>query len=143
MSNLAGKTGPGAPEAGGPPRTILFVVGMWRSGTSLLHALLSRHPQIALMYEAEPFELWPASADVRWRPDWVSGLQFFSQGLSRHRLAPDDISPERNPREAALQLYRAFGANRNAAVIGEKSPAYHAWLPEISRLFPDARFVII
>jgi hypothetical protein len=29
----------------------LFVLGMWRSGTSLLYALLNQHPQIALMYE--------------------------------------------------------------------------------------------
>ncbi len=31
----------------------LFVVGMWRSGTSLLYALLNQHPQIGLMYESD------------------------------------------------------------------------------------------
>ncbi|PYX45967.1 MAG: hypothetical protein DMG79_17915 [Acidobacteria bacterium] len=33
------------PMSAGP----LFVVGMWRSGTSLLYALLNQHPEIGLM----------------------------------------------------------------------------------------------
>ena len=33
---------PSAPMSAGP----VFVVGMWRSGTSLLYALLNQHPQI-------------------------------------------------------------------------------------------------
>ena len=31
----------------------VFVVGIWRSGTSLLYTLLNQHPLIALMYEAD------------------------------------------------------------------------------------------
>ena len=31
----------------------LFVIGMWRSGTSLLYSLLNQHPQIALLYEGD------------------------------------------------------------------------------------------
>ena len=37
----------------------LFVVGMWRSGTSLLYALLNQHPQIGLMYESDMLTLAP------------------------------------------------------------------------------------
>ena len=44
------------PEQGHGP---LFVVGMWRSGTSLFYALLNQHPQIKLMYEDELPLLWP------------------------------------------------------------------------------------
>ena len=37
----------------------VFVVGMWRSGTSLLYALLNQHPQIGLMYESDMLTLSP------------------------------------------------------------------------------------
>jgi hypothetical protein len=31
----------------------VFVVGVFRSGTSLLYALLNQHPRVALMYECD------------------------------------------------------------------------------------------
>ena len=45
---------PSKPDAGvslasGP----LFIVASWRSGSSLLYALLNKHPQVALTFEAE------------------------------------------------------------------------------------------
>ncbi|MCU1303513.1 MAG: Sulfotransferase family, partial [Candidatus Sulfotelmatobacter sp.] len=33
----------------------IFVVGIWRSGTSLLYTLMNQHPQIALTYESDLF----------------------------------------------------------------------------------------
>ena len=38
----------------------LFVVGMWRSGTSLFYALFNQHPQIGLMYESDMLTLGAA-----------------------------------------------------------------------------------
>jgi hypothetical protein len=48
----------------------LFITGMWRSGSSLLYALLNKHPQVKLMYEADLALLRP----VFWKPsarDWA------------------------------------------------------------------------
>ena len=124
-------------------RKLLFVVGLWRSGTSLVHALLNQHPQVRLMYEAEPFDLWPRTAGAVWPADWPQRLEFFNQTLSRHQLSAAGLPLQVPAREAALGLYRAFGEQRGAAIIGEKAPAYHAYLPEIGGVFPEARFVII
>jgi hypothetical protein len=123
--------------------TLLFVVGLWRSGTSLVQALLNRHPRMALMYEAEPFDLWPAKADAVLREDWPQRLEFYNQTISRHQLDAAALSGRRTAREAALALYCAFAAPRGATIIGEKAPAYCAFLPGIARLFPEARFLVI
>jgi hypothetical protein len=124
-------------------RKLLFVVGLWRSGTSLVHALLNQHPRVRLMYEAEPFDLWPRAPGAVWPADWAQRLEFFNQTLSRHQLSPPDLPLRVPAREAALSLYRTFGEQRGAVIIGEKAPAYHAYLPEIGGIFPEARFVII
>ncbi len=128
---------------GEPGRKLLFLVGQWRSGTSLLQGLLNRHSSVALMYEAEPFALWPRQANARWPSDWPERLECYNQAISRHRLDAAALRSRRLGREAALGLYGAFGAQRGAGIIGEKAPAYYAWLPAVARIFPEARFVVI
>jgi hypothetical protein len=122
---------------------LIFVVGVWRSGTSLLHALLHNHPQIALMYEAEPFGLFPSKPDQIFPGDWTTRLEFFNQTFSRHRLDQAAQLKNCSARECALALYRAWAKGKNATVMGDKSPSYHRYLPEISRLFPEADFIVI
>src|SRR5215472_3100176 len=99
------------------PETLLFVVGLWRSGTSLVHALLNQHPQVRLMYEAEPFDLWPRLPDAVWPGDWPRRLEFYNQTISRHQLTPADLALHKSAREAVVGMYRAFAAQRGATVI--------------------------
>ena len=132
------------PEASSPntPR-VLFVVGMWRSGTSLIHALINRHPQVALMYEAEPLELWPQGPGLLRRQDWPQRLEFFNQTFSRHHLEMPAVASTLPGPMGALSLYREYARNRGASIIGEKAPSYHTRLPTLGKLFPDAQFLII
>jgi hypothetical protein len=37
----------------------VFVVGVWRSGTTLLYSLLNQHPDLRLFYESDLPVLWP------------------------------------------------------------------------------------
>jgi hypothetical protein len=128
-----------------PSEKLIFIVGLWRSGTSLLHLMLNGHPQTAIMYEAEPFGLWPCRADSIWPDDWPQRLDFFNQAITRHRL--DDIAfPKKiSGREGLLTLFRAFAGScgKQVKIIGGKSPTYHKWLPQIARIFPEANFIII
>lgn len=122
---------------------LLFIVGMWRSGTSLVHALLNRHPQVALMYEAEPFELWPRRSATSSGKDWPQRLEFFNQTFTRHNLKPESFSSKPPGCEGALALYSEYAHERGATIMGEKAPSYYARLPMLGTLFPDAQFLII
>ncbi len=122
---------------------IILIVGVWRSGTSLLHAMLNQHSQIALMFEAEPFGLFPLRKETHFPDDWRERLEFFNQTISRHRLDPAGLPLKQTGRECLLAMYRMVGARKNAKIIGGKSPTYHAWLPKIANIFPEAEFIII
>jgi Sulfotransferase family len=122
---------------------LIFVVGVWRSGTSLLHAMLNQHPQIGLMFEAEPFGLFPLKKNVVFPPDWAARLEFLNQAVSRHKLDPSKLPAQAAGRECLLSMFRTVAARKNAAIMGGKSPTYHAWLPRIAKIFPEADFIII
>ena len=125
-------------QTGGP----LFVVGMWRSGTSLFYALLNQHPQIALMYEDELPLLWPLFLGNKSKSDWRERWEFWNQAPSRHKISvadlPRDVSGMRDACEAAWNRYA--GA---AAIRGCKSPNYFDCLPRLAEQFPDAKFIIM
>lgn len=127
------------PEQGRAP---LFVVGMWRSGTSLFYALLNQHPQIKLMYEDELPLLWPLFLGKHSKRDWPERWEFWNQALSRHRLNIDDLPREvsglRDACEATWNLYAP-----DATIRGGKSPSYFDCLPRIAKEFPDAKFLVM
>lgn len=122
---------------------MIFVVGVWRSGTSLLHAMLHQHPQIALMYEAEPFGLYARRRKTRFPRNWPARLEIYNQAISRHRLDPSQLPFGRPGNECLRTMFRAWAARKNAVIMGGKSPSYHLWLPQLARLFPEADFIIL
>jgi hypothetical protein len=133
-----------SPEQGRAP---LFVVGMWRSGTSLFYALLNQHPQIKLMYEDELPLLWPLFLKGRLlggksKTDWPERWEFWNQALSRHKINVDDLPREvsglREACEATWKLYAP-----DAEIRGGKSPSYFDCLPRIAKEFPNAKFLVM
>ena len=122
---------------------LLFIIGMWRSGTSLLHSLVNRHPQVALLYEAEPLTLWPRRGGYVRSRDWPRRLEFYNQTFTRHDLDENQFVSKPPGREGALSLYREYAHVRGATVMGEKAPSYYTQLPVLAKLFPDAHFLIV
>lgn len=127
------------PEQGRGP---VFVVGMWRSGTSLFYALLNQHSQIKLMYEDELPLLWPLFLGGRGKTDWRERWEFWNQALSRHKMKLEDLPAEvsglREACEATWNLHAP-----EAAIRGCKSPNFFDCLPQLAREFPDAKFIVI
>jgi hypothetical protein len=120
----------------------LIVVGMWRSGTSLLYSLLNQHPQIALMYEADLFLLQPLFSSKGSNPDWRARWEFWNSVFSRHQIQAERIPIEvRDLRGGAMAAWKEYAAG--SAVMGEKSPNYYDCLPVLAEQFPGARFLII
>lgn len=143
MSVPEGTATPPAHSAITKTTTTLFVVGIFRSGTSLLYALLNQHPQIALMYECDVWNFPRFLSALRFRHDWRERLEFYTHALSRHRLVlRDDVSGLENIRNPA-DLYRLFAEAKDAPIIGEKSPFYCNHLSELAVNHPGASFILI
>jgi hypothetical protein len=123
----------------------LFVVGMWRSGTSLLYALLNQHPQIALMYEEDLFHLHSLFWIKRDTSQWIQKWDFWNGALARHKIQTDQIPGGiSNLRAAAQAVYLHYAKQKkNASIGGCKSPTYHDQITRLSHTFPNARFIII
>ncbi len=121
----------------------VVVAGFFRSGTSLLYALLNGHPRIALMYECNAWELPGAFSWARSRHNWLERQEFFNKALSRHRLTYGGslrgLEEVRRPED----LYRVYAQARNAQVSGEKSPLYGPRLKWIARNNPQTAFILV
>jgi hypothetical protein len=122
----------------------LFVVSMWRSGSSLLYALLNKHPQVALMYEADLLLLKPVFLKPAALSDWAERWEFWNRAFTRHGLKVEDagkgISDFAGAFAATHQLY---ARSRGATIWGDKSPNYYDRLNEMADDFPEARFIIV
>ncbi len=120
----------------------MFVVGIWRSGTSLLYSLLNQHPQISLMYEGDLPLLGSLFADGGAKRDWLERWEFWNSAPSRHRLKAEGLPGGRpNLESAAVATWRQYAGE--AAFFGEKSPSYYNSLQFLAERFPGARFIII
>ncbi|MFZ0309585.1 MAG: sulfotransferase [Candidatus Sulfotelmatobacter sp.] len=119
----------------------VFVVGMWRSGTSLLYTLLNQHPHIALMYEGNLPLLWPLFRKGKARPDWLERWEFWSGALSRHKIDTQALHGELPALPEAMELvYRQYAG---LARWGCKSPGYFDCMVRLAKEFPDAHFIVL
>jgi hypothetical protein len=119
-----------------------FVIGIWRSGTSLLYTLLNQHPEIALMYEGDLLLLSPLFSGKSSKRDWQTRWEFWNSALSRHDIAASNISVDMpDLPTAATAVWKEYAGD--ASVFGEKSPDYFDSLQKVAREFPGAQFIII
>ena len=125
------------PTAAGP----VFVVGMWRSGTSLLYALLNQHPQIALMYEGDLPLLWRLFRNGKAKRDWRERWEFWNGALSRHGIDTPALPAEVPSLGAAMEL--VYRQHAGLAMWGCKSPNYFDCMTRLAKEFPQGRFIVI
>lgn len=128
----------------GTARGPVFVVGMWRSGTSLTYALLNQHSQVALMYEPDLFALGTLSLLPHTKNYWFQRWNFWNGALDRHGIGMDGtVSAARDFNRTAEEVYREYARRKQAVIWGEKSPNYYDGLLRLSKRCPNARFVIV
>ena len=121
----------------------VFVIGLFRSGTSLLYSLLNQHPQIALMYECDVWNFPQLLSKARFRGRWLERLEFFNQSLSRHRLILRGSFSGLQNVQTADDLYCTFAEGKGATYWGEKSPSYTTRLRQLTARYPEARFILL
>jgi hypothetical protein len=122
----------------------LFVLSVFRSGSTLLYALLNQHSKISLLYEADlprmQLFLWGQFRNGGWRQRW----EFWNQAPSRHGIAIESMpATVSNVWEATRIVYQSVARRKQAIVWGEKSPRWYDSPLQLTRKFPDARFIFL
>ena len=133
-------------EAQGAP--IPFVVGMNRSGTTLLRMMLDAHPDLTIPPEthfvpdlikaAREDDATPESALEAMKSAREWGDFGFSDEEMLGRLR---ALPEIKPGPAVRTFYAAYTEEQGKPRWGEKTPTYVQKMKLIQRAIPEARFV--
>jgi len=113
---------------GAPP---IFILGLFRSGTTAVRYVLDSHSHIACPAETEFLE---HSAALLRDERAMAGLA--SAGFDRDHVVA-------RSRDFASYFYANYAQGRGKARWADKTPAYVEILDEIDEIFPDARYVVI
>ena len=123
----------------------VIILGVSRSGTTLLKEMLDQHPRLAIPPESYLVpQLWDRHGE---RPDPEAFVADIGR-LARIRewgVTPADVSQrlgERPEFAAAIEaVYAAYADIRGKPRFGDKTPAYMERLDVLERAFPDALYV--
>jgi hypothetical protein len=123
----------------------LIVLGVRRSGTTLLRVILDRSPSIAIPDESY---FVPQLAERHRGP---IDADAFADDLSRIGTLSDwdvDLREVRarlrdgmTPGDAIAVVFETYAAGRGKPRWGDKTPMYMQYLPQIDRLFPEAVYL--
>lgn len=121
-----------------------FIVGVPRSGTTLLRQMLRGHPRLAVPPESHfvPTALRAADGDAALRE--VLGNEHFAEwGLDPDAVRERVGATDGTPSAVVRATFETYAAAHNRPRWGDKTPAYLVHLPLLAQAFPAARFVHI
>ncbi len=132
----------------------IFIVGMPRSGTTLVRAMLSSHPRITISPETHYLSIWMkrfAHLDVGCPQDFET---FWRRLVQTEEFPHLDIDPDKT-RERILGygpvthrtvftgLMEEFAGKMNKPRWGEKTPGHYLHIDTLLEWFPEARIVYV
>ena len=123
----------------------VLILGVRRSGTTLLRVMLDRNSEIAVPDESYFVPQLAHRHGRRPDPDaFVDDIRRLDT-LREWEISPEDVRSRLRPGlttgEAIGAIYETYAEHQGKARWGDKTPMYMQHLPLLEALFPDARFV--
>ena len=131
-------------SASGPPAP--FVVGVGRSGTTLLRLMLDSHPELAIPPEThflpELIDRAATGADGQALADVIAGARTWGDfGLDERDLRARVEAAEPNAGSVARAFYSLYAERQGKPRWGDKTPIYVKHMRKIGGELGEARFV--
>ena len=124
---------------------LLFIIGTQRSGTTMLERILSTHsliqggPETHLLTPLAHLGVW-AKVDNAPYDHIVAAL---GQCAFVEKLPNKKMDYWRACRAYCDVLYESYMANTGKPIYLEKTPEYATVLPFITKVFPDAKYIVL
>ena len=132
-------------------KTPFFIVGVHRSGTTLLRFMLSSSPRIYIPPESDFIPRFFLRAPEKplserrvariLRQIWQ--YRFVKEWQEEPPQAADLLRNDRTPAAFLHALYTAYARQHGALRWGDKTPIYTSYINLLHRIFPQAKFVHI
>src|SRR5262249_27190100 len=128
----------------------VFVIGVARSGTTLISLMLDSHSRIAIPYESHFFvayyqkyhgRAFEAEAERRALVEQVLAEPAVREWDVQVRPEEIDLAKCATLGGAIDQIFSAYARKNGKDVWGEKSPPYTQYVYMIEKMFPKARYV--
>jgi hypothetical protein len=134
---------------------VFFIIGLPRSGTTLLEQMLDGHSRLAVCPEmASGQALWRLNATEEIRDFWKH-IMIINSCYNRSSLFQDPINPclahlAIRDIKFPVSLTQWFNTlisdyllERKASLFGEKTPENTFFIPVLSKSFPNSRFIFL
>jgi hypothetical protein len=125
------------------------IVGVSRSGTTLLRLMLDAHPELAIPPETHWAAAFAPLAGQPLTPERAAELLTTSLRWPDFGMTADDLLPELRQvphldiSEALRGFYRVYARRHGKRRSGDKTPNYGQVMAAVETLLPEARFVHI
>ncbi|HEV2488861.1 MAG TPA: sulfotransferase [Candidatus Acidoferrales bacterium] len=132
-------------------REPFFIVGAMRSGTTLLRLMLVGHPRLAIPPESHflpaLLEFEDSSGQLAINRERVINWLISHQRLADFGLTTLWMRTTLSTLEPfttstiGYALFAEYARREGKARWGDKTPRYRSFIPQLSRLFPEAKFI--
>lgn len=136
---------------------LFFIVGMGRSGTTMLRTVLDANPNIAVTPESkliihlrrkyQNVTRWDPAIIHRLVKDLYTDIKFYYWNIPPKEI--EDLLLSYSPKELSFPIickliylsYKSQFPKEKILLIGDKNPIYTLFIPELLDIFPDAKFI--